>query len=77
MKIRTLIMRQEIGENKIEFIKRLDALKEDLNLKELHSYCADTVNQLAEVVLVAKDADIKVKSILNQANDILNNTLIN
>ncbi len=60
MKIQLIVLRQEKGESKNEFLSKIQEY-EDKGYKELNSRSYDLVNKLAEITLVAEDASLQVK----------------
>lgn len=50
MQARLLVLRQDKGESKKQFLEGIEAY-ESIGYKNIHSYCYDKVNQLAEVTL--------------------------
>lgn len=50
MQARLLVLRQDKGESKRQFLEGIESY-ESVGYKNIHSYCYDKVNQLAEVTL--------------------------
>ena len=76
MQARLLVLRQDKGESKKQFLEGIEVY-ESIGYKNIHSYCYDKVNQLAEVTLALQGTYNKTEYVETYNQISVNNNINN